>query len=59
LTSKLPSINIYSNPRCKNKNDHDNPSMHFAAVLGFSILAAPHPGRRGLRFIVTDEHGYR
>ena len=33
--------------------------MHFAAVLGFSILAAPHPGRRGLRFIVTDEHGYR
>jgi len=50
---------IYSNPRFKNKNDHDNPSMHFAAVLGFSILAAPHPGRRGLRFIVTDEHGYR
>ena len=23
------NINIYSNPRLKNKNDHDNPSMHF------------------------------
>jgi len=39
------NINIYSNPRSKSKNDHDNPSMHFAAVLGFSILALFNPSK--------------